>query len=112
MASEADFASDSDEGFRTKVSDKHLVYLKERIIQCIADSNNISAEVQHEQGKPAKLFVTIDSAFKTGRSMCFIFRIFRKKIKKFQRIFFFADTFFNILLSNSSFYLLCYWYFF
>ena len=66
MASEADFASDSDEGFRTRISVKHLVYLKERIIQCLTDSSHISADVQHEQGKPAKLYVTFDPALKTG----------------------------------------------
>ena len=67
MASETEFTSDSNEGFKTKISDDHLVSLKDKIIQCLTESNDISAEIQHEQGKPATLFVMLGHGQKTGR---------------------------------------------
>lgn len=59
MASKTDweFTSDcEDEGYTTKVTnDNHLKYLKKKVVQCINDSNDFSAEFHHVPGKPAKL---------------------------------------------------------
>ena len=71
MACETDFTSDSDEGFKTKISDDHLVALKDKIIQCLTDSKDMSAEIQHEQGKPATLFVTLGPGQNTGSFSCY-----------------------------------------
>lgn len=61
MASETDLTSDCDEGFTTKISDHHLRYLKEAIIQHLFERNSFSAEIQHVPNKPAKLSLTFGS---------------------------------------------------
>ena len=68
MASERETASDSDEGYVTKVSDEDLRYLKKKIASYIVESKDLSAEFHHHPGQPAQLVLTCDSK-KTKASM-------------------------------------------
>ena len=68
MASETELTSDSEEGNNTQLSDQHMEYLKEKIIQHIIETDIVSAEIKREPGKPAKLVMTFGS--KPGMYLC------------------------------------------
>ena len=59
MANETEFASDSDDGYITKIVGDDLEYLKQRLSQCVLESKDLTAEIHHLAGQPAKLFLTM-----------------------------------------------------
>lgn len=68
MANETEFASDSDDGFITKIVGDDLEYLKQRLSQCILESKDLTAEIHHLAGQPAKLFLTMGTKGKCDYS--------------------------------------------
>ena len=51
--------SDSDDLTVTKVSDRHLQFVKSRLIHHISESNDFSAEIHHVRGQPAQMVFSI-----------------------------------------------------
>ena len=64
-ASESYLGSDSDDLTVTKVSDRHLQFLKSRILHYISQTNDFSAEIHHVRGQPAQVVFSIGT--KSGK---------------------------------------------
>ena len=68
MASEIgnEFSSDCVDRYVTKISSHHVDVLKEKIAKHLLEAKNLSAEIHHFPGKPAKLFITDGNSGKTS----------------------------------------------
>ena len=58
MASDSEISSDCIDGYITKVSEAHVDYLKRRVANYLLEAKNMSAEIHHAPGQPARLYFT------------------------------------------------------
>ena len=62
MACESEYSSDSIDEYITKISGDDVDYLKQRIAKHLLEAKDLSAEIHHFPGQPARLYITDGSS--------------------------------------------------